>query len=688
MLYLSVLAVVAVVGQLEPESAPVETSESSVGVSPVVANDASALVLQSLQKIVAAADSEQRAVALRQAVQNPDVGLVDALTYFAVHDNDVKVARVALECLAAIGGPQAASALRALVNDVRHANGAIDLLSQAQAPNVEDLLWEVAAQENLANNVRRRAVKALEERFPQRLARQPIEPLAGPRALPSVAGGMFGGYALYTVGLFSKTGAGQISGLSAGALLGAGAGFLLGSRLTVDEDIFITSFGVWGAYAGMMAAVVADATPSEELVFGLGTLGELLGLGLGIGFSSLDISARDMILIDLNGAVAALATLGATGFADNKTLERPDVALLTLGGSAVGLAATSALSSKMRFSGGDYLLSVLFAAEGAWIGSWAPDLFESENSFGGFLLGGGLGLFAGEGLAQMTSYAPRDVLHAGLVTAYGHLLGTGVALLTRSRDKSIIAAQLATGVAGTTAALALSDQVHYSHGDYVLVPAMTILGGWHAAVLGTHLRDTTRTWKESQTGGLVLTTGATAGLAGMALGQVTDFSAGEAGMTFVSAVWGAWLFGWASANMDLSSRDRTDLTLLGTDVGLAAGALLLSPVVELRPAVLGTASLGGLAGAGIATLIMSLVTGDSTVLINANLVGTAVGLLGGGIAGYFLFQQPKADTSGPATSLLPFDINLPRVVFLPQPAIDRRGRADGVLLTASLLPTP
>ena len=96
-----------------------------------------------------------------------------------------------------------------------------------------------------------------------------------------------------------------------------------------------------------------------------------------------------------------------------------------------------------------------------------------------------------------------------------------------------------------------------------------------------------------------------------------------------------------------------EITIAAGDAGLALGALLVSPAVDLDPRRVGVAYLGGLSGAALASLGAALATRDNDKLIGANLIGSAAGLaIGGLIATRMTFspRPPRGVATAPTSS--------------------------------------
>jgi hypothetical protein len=106
------------------------------------------------------------------------------------------------------------------------------------------------------------------------------------------------------------------------------------------------------------------------------------------------------------------------------------------------------------------------------------------------------------------------------------------------------------------------------------------------------------------------------------------------------AFWGTWFAAWSVALTEVAEPTGLRLTLAASDVGLATAALLVSPLLNVDARRIGVANLGGLAGAGLASLAAALATRNNDAVITANLIGSGAGLIGGAILASSLTLSP------------------------------------------------
>jgi len=156
-----------------------------------------------------------------------------------------------------------------------------------------------------------------------------------------------------------------------------------------------------------------------------------------------------------------------------------------------------------------------------------------------------------------------------------------------------------------------------------LVGLGTALGFWHGLAFGV----STPSLDADQAAGLTLLGVSVGGLGSLALSQTLHLSNTEVLALGGGAFWGTWFTTWAGV---LAKDPDTDLrwAVLAGDAGLAGGALLVGKVDARR---IGVANLGGLAGAGLASLGAALATRDNYKVVAANVIGSALGLAGGAV---------------------------------------------------------
>jgi hypothetical protein len=364
-------------------------------------------------------------------------------------------------------------------------------------------------------------------------------------------------------------------------------GGLLGAGLAKSD--FLASHESWGGVAAGLGigylggAAVSAFTEVDPTKLGIGALGMLTGnvLGLGLhltiqGFARDDVPGATFTPAEVN-ARATSAALGGVLLSGAAVIAQPHLHLgpsatsMTLMGTLYGagtwwLASAAAHDgqptsdvSDARLAGGLLTGAALGGLTGLVTSRWfAPDAEDQVTA----LLGAGLGLSAGLGVAKLTTDAK------GTPDALGVLFGTGVGL-----------------AGGAVAAHTLELR-----GPDV---GAGMVGGAEGMVVGT-LLPTIRwdTWQNSRVtaGGtlLGLSLGATAGIA---LAHATDATAGEVGVATTAGTLGLFAgagLGWAQpcplspvAGVRSCTSQAPRVGALVGSLSLMGGAIALEPTLHL-----------------------------------------------------------------------------------------------------------
>jgi hypothetical protein len=663
-----------------------------------------ALLLPLLDTLGAA--PRDRAARVAHLLDSHDVRAVGPLRYAALHDPMDDVVDAAVRALGAIEAPAALRALRDIAVGTEGSTPrdlALDVMSRSKLTLGRDLVYEIARSTDHPDEVRRTALEVLTRDHPDFLATKPSLQLGGSALVSTLGGAYFGGFALASVGdLAGSNGAGAI-GWVAGSIAGAGAGYIFGRQLSNARQQYYMSAMGWGALSGTLAAralvqpqyitdawgnrVPQDSPSLQRTEAGLSLVGELGGLALaGLAVDRLNFTSSDVLVADLTGVAMTVGTAGALLLMDPTEDDRPGYGIALAGAlMGVGLGVTTA--QQLRFDSGDVALTLLGTGEGMYFGSFLADRFVSGRANGGLWLGAGLGALGTGVAAQFTDVTVSNAFEMLLFSSYAKTLGAGAAILADAEGDTVTDVHLAVGAAGLLAGGWLSSQTDYQGGDRAIVPIATALGAWHGALVGGLLAQNDWTDDGNGVGGLTLTSLSVFGLSGLALAQVTDFDNLQVTMGSSGAVWGAWLAGWGltvpGEHVDFNTAMVT--LLVGTDVGLAATSLLISPVGGMDPRVLAGANFGGLTGAAMFSLVGAMFSTDTTTVIKANLAGTVIGLVTGGILAHAVMKDEPptaADADGP--TWLPAWVRNPIKTVQFAPRLDPAGRFDGMTMNAVL----
>jgi hypothetical protein len=669
---------------------------------PVAVAPDTALLLPLLEAL--AAPPTRRAGLLKPILASGDPRAVAALRYAGLHDRNPAVGEAAIEALREVALPEAVSALVdiAVGTEVGQPKpGALGALSRHAHPSGADALYRIAANGELDMELRRSAVEVLGRDHPQLLTARGMPSLGGSAVTATLGGAYFGGWALSSVGDFAgHRGAGTI-GWFTGAVVGAGTGYIFGRHLSNARQHYYLSALSWGSWMGWQLADAVVFQPVDE--FGnprasaeetglsrtraaLALAGELAGLALAAyGADSLNLSSSDVLTADVMGVAAALGTSGALGLMDPTDDSRAGYGTL-LAGSLLGVGVGVLTAPNLRFSTGDLALATYMSAEGAYFGGFLTDVVRnSRPESSGVLLGGGLGVLTAMALTQNSELRPGQVGEILLLSSFGKALGGGAALLAGANEDTTTLVHLAGGAAGIAAAAFLTDYTEYSSGDFAIVPVATALGLWHGAWIGAIASDGLENNGQT-TAGITLLGGSLLGIGGIALTQNVGWTNLQTTMGSSGAIWGAWFAGWSLAlESDTTIHSAGGRMLALTDLGLAASAVLMSPLVELDPRVMAGANFGGIAGAGLASLFTAMFSTDGNAVIKANLGGSAVGLVLGGVLASVAISDDKPDATKKLASTspsLPNWLRWPFDTVTAVPYSDPTGKVDGVMLQA------
>ncbi len=691
--------------QVAPVAALAEEATPAAAAGPPVAMAPDTALLRPLLEALAAPPGRRPAL-LKAIFASADPRAVAALRYAALHDRNVAAGEAAIQELGEVPLPEAVSALVeiAVGAEVGRSNtAALDALSRHAHPSGPDALYRLAANANLDMELRRSAVEVLGRDHPRLLTERGMPPLGGSALLATLGGGYFGGWALSSVGDFAGNRDAGAIGWVAGAVVGAGTGYIFGRQLSNARQQYYISALSWGSWMGWQLAdavvyqprdefggerVSADETGLSRTRAALALAGELAGLGLAaLGADRLNLTSADVLTADAMGVAAALGTAGALELMTPQDDSRAGYGTLLVG-SLLGLSAGVLTAPNLRFSPGDIALTTYLGAEGAYFGGFLADVLRDERpESGGVLLGGGAGVLAAMAIAQSSELSIGSVGELLLLSSYGKALGGGIALLADQENDTGKLIHLAGGAAGIVAATLFADVTQYESGDLAIVPVATALGLWHGAWAGAIVADNVSNGNESQKiAGLTLLGGSLFGLGGVALAQKVNWTGWQATMGSSGAIWGAWFAGWSLAlESGDSMTEAGGRMLVLTDLGFAASAVLMSPLVDLDQRIMAGANFGGMAGAGLAALFTAMFSNDSDAIIQANLGGTAVGLVLGGVLASIAISDDKPAGASTASSFGP---DLPQWLHWPFDAVaavphsDPTGKVDGVLLQA------
>jgi hypothetical protein len=577
-------------------------------------------------------------------------------------------------------------------------------LGKQKTPSAGDSLLAVFLEEDSPKNIREASRLALLENFPDKISSDDVALDRRGRWLLIPVSGAFGGYALATAGILGQNDVGATIGGFGGTLLGASAAYFLTQKenMPLSQATYLTTGGAWGIGLGIGLGVAIDekrqGPNSSELIAGLGLVGEISALTLtAVTRNKPSIVARteiDHLEANVTGLLGLLAARGVniarddffvTGIDPEFGFETqlPDFAdeiVLSSVVSVGSLIGGEAIAPRLHFSRSDLGLMTLCGYEGGFYGGLSPFAFENgafnEETVARSLLDLGIaGGIAGCGLlSQRIELPKKDLEEMFIADSFGKILGVGIPLLAASSDdRAYFGGTLIGGAVALTASTVFRDSIQLTSGDSVLTGFGSALGAWQGFALASALSKDGDLNEASIVGGGTLVGFSLGGLGSMALSQKLDLSPWEALWLSSGAFWGAWFSSFYTLLDDDVDPDLDDdfLFILGaTDVGLGATIAMLSPKLHVNPTRIGIATLGGATGATVASLGMALFSLDGDKIIKANLVGSALGLIGGSLIAskYKVDSKPKKKV---AHNLLP-QLTPPQLTLAPLIPIDAK----------------
>jgi hypothetical protein len=429
------------------------------------------------------------------------------------------------------------------------------------------------------------------------------------------------GYAMAAASWFGRTELWPVGAIT-GATAGASFGWVYGRAWPMDEGdaAFLAISGAGGAAAGaMIGAGLAEADGAAA--------GGLVGEAVGFGAAALlrvphRGTAADTVEAAAFAALAAGATEGilrASGAAEPRVLYDGAV----LGGA---LVLGHAVAPRVALGREDAGLVATTVTAGVAAGLLWPGAGDERVplTLGAGAAGGALGL----ALAGPIDW-PGDVWSAALTGGgLGAAIGGGAGLLGAPEDpRAAGAAAMALGAAGAGLGgwVGHVDPDPIDDRDVVLGVAATGWAGAQAAALGTALGA-----RDEQVAGAVLLASGVAGLGAASLNLELDVPVPHTLSASSIGLWGAYAGG---ALGDVAGVDPRLTGVVGANLGLFTGGVLVSDVIGVPPLVIGIADAGGVLGASAAGVVSGWFSEDVDAVVLASLGGAAVGAAGGAALG-------------------------------------------------------
>ncbi|MEN0065135.1 MAG: hypothetical protein AAGA48_23530 [Myxococcota bacterium] len=565
------------------------------------------------------ADGVARLVALR------DPRAVPPLLHAARVRED-PIATMALHALAA--WPEAWPALARFIwepdreRPVARRTAAAVALARTGDPRAAALVENALVRPGIPLEVYRRGVEALAETFPDRAA--PTRGLTSEASLWLTAGAGIGlgfGLAAVTQTARSELDLVPVAAVT-GAVTGATFGWVYGRArpLEAGDGALVTVSGVTGiGVGGLVGRGLFPEAPQAPFIGGL--VGEGLGFGIAAALTPrYDGDARQTFAATM---ISGLSTVAADQWMVAADVDRRRVRpLVDAAVLSTSFALATARAPRLRVSPRDTGLLVTGGILGVATGTLLPVDTDRRASLvvGSAAAGTALGLALSGPLE-----VPTDVWFVGLASgAAGASIGTGMGLLL-DQDRPL-AQGLGLGFGavgfGIGATIGSRDPNPVDDRDVVFASVAT---GWAAGqgVVFARIGDpeiTPREW-----GGILMATGvvsATSATLNLELDVPvpSTLAASSVGM------WGAF----AGGALGRITRRQPEITgLVGTNLGLITGGLLVSDLVGTPPLVIGVANAGAIAGGVVTGLGTAAVTSNADAILG----GTLIGSVGGAVAG-------------------------------------------------------
>jgi len=519
---------------------------------------------------------------------------------------------------------------------------AVEAMGTMQSDPAADGLLALMEHGSLSRDVREAVLQTVRSSYPHR-----VDELQGEVARRGTGWLMAGGagalgYSLASVGYFGQADLEVLGGITGGAA-GGSLGYMAGRNWPIEagDAAYLSTTGLVGMSSGVL---VGCAAGGDTACWGGGLLGEVAGFGLG----ALTMDRHPGTQID---SVEALVVSGATGLAagtathyavestigdNNRRWDEvvTGTQLATGLGLAGGLAAGHVFAPRVDLSGSDIGHMTLGATWGGFTGG----LLAVDDSGGASLYTGiGVGTLLGYGLANPMELGGDAVFTGYMGLGYGSMVGLGGGLLFEevlkdlpSGGEGLLKATVwTTGTAGMGVGsyLAWKNPNGIKANDLIFTGLATGWAGW----------QTTGWWSYADnpqaTAGLNALVPATVGSVAAIASPRIDIGVSDTLSATSLGLWGTYLGLVGSVLADADGDQTLLATLIASDVGLGTGILLMSPVVDASPVIVGMADAGGVAGATMGAVVVALATGEQKPILVASLVGAGAGALGGGLLG-------------------------------------------------------
>jgi hypothetical protein len=665
---------------LEAAQAQLQVLEAAAGEAGQRSEQMQALLESSATLLDDRQDQEARMEAATALATGGDERGIPFLRAAAI-SRDPDLQRAALRAMQSFS-PEEAASLSAAVATGRFGSGlqeeAISLLQAQQHPEAALRLWAIAGDESGGNRLRAQALGALRESYPEFLAEkgdpEGVRGIFGSIAA-TAANGVAGGFALHSVGVWGKTEAGEVIGGMGGAVIGVGTGALyaLQSPVSDGQGLYYASGIATGLTAGTLAGFAVSGQQYGESRRNLEAALRVAGLGAGgwYTYQNLDRNPSVSDVLEMDGATYLGAQV-AVGIADlvrdhgypedlwNDNTEYTHAAgavweeeqfraehsdtgvdsVVALAGMAAGLGVGHVLVEDWNPTAADLGVAGVLAAEGALVGLLLPGVIFEEDGWEKM-----------EGTARTAIHAAVigglayghqhgvEARHAGIGAfglGVGNILGLGIAMLSNPEDEArvIQAGALIGGVLGTPLAIRAADHTSWNGGDVSMIAVGMGLAAWESAALAYVAEEKWDLYADSiQVAGTIETAIAGSGLGLALLAHRIDPDPAKMLFLGTSTAWGAYYGALLPIALDTegTTPDYVLTILTASDLALAAGAFAVSDkgFLDVQDTLL--SQLGGVAGATLGSLAVTLGTEDGPAIATGALAGSTLGMVGGAL---------------------------------------------------------
>lgn len=444
------------------------------------------------------------------------------------------------------------------------------------------------------------------------------------------------GYAMAVAGKVSEPEV-AATGAAAGTIAGGTLGYLIGQAAPIEagDAAFIATNTLVGTGAGI--AFGAGALRGEpEIASWAGVAGEAAGLASGVALMKLhkgapgDSIEAAAIGLAMGGIVGGALDLGVRNGLSDPDRSNTNPPLIGLGiGLVAGTAFGHLIAPEVKLQRNDWALILLSTGAGAALGALAP---LSGNQRGTLpAMGAAAGSLSGFAIAGAID-PDLDALAAGTVGAAlgGGALG-GVVLWVRPEDRALTrGAILLGGIAGLGAGglMADRDRDPIDDRDVVLSAYAT---GWVAGhVIALNVEGDGDPLRPL---GPLLAIPCLTGGAVSALSSVLDIPVTHSSAAVSLGLVGATLGGTVG---QLAADEPIWGGVIGGDVGLLTGIVVLSPLVNAAPTTLALANTGGVIGGGTGLALTRIFDRRTDSLLVGSVIGAGTGFIGGAVTGHVL----------------------------------------------------